>query len=318
MSHGQTVPDLDHLDLNAARAFVHLARANSFRAAGRQLGMSKSSVSRKVAALEKQLGAQLIHRTTRTFALTEAGVAFVEHIERALPHIASAENAVSQLQREPRGRLRVTAAVKAGQLFLGTVVPEFLAEYPAVEVSVHLTDRYVDIVKERFDIALRTGKLEDSALIARQVGSSHFRLVASPHYLQEHGTPTTPADLGDHSCLLYSKADQPNRPSWPLGKTKRARNVRVTGRYTANDLDLIHDAAVAGLGIARLPSAFVRRSIGTRVLVPLLDAYAPAATPLYLVRAEGHLLPRTRAFLDFLQPRIAKEFERAQLEESSG
>ena len=234
---------MGQLDLNAARVLVRVVQAGSFRAAALQLGMPKTSVSRKVAELEEYLGAQLLRRTTRTLSLTDAGAAFVEQAEGAIARFTSAERAVSEQQREPRGLLRVTATVTVGQTLLAPLLAEFLQAYPAVEVSLHLTDRHVDVVAERFDVALRIGALADSSLVAQHVVSSGLQLFASPRYLRTHGTPRTPADLAAHDCLRFAKTGVAVRGTWPLGKGKRTKEVSVSGRLVADDWGVLREAA---------------------------------------------------------------------------
>ena len=294
-------------DLNAAVVLVRVVQAGSFSLAARQLGMTKSSVSRKVAELEERLGAQLLHRTTRTLGLTDAGAAFMEQAESALASLEAAEQAVSELQRAPRGRLRVTTTVNAGRLFMAPLLTEFLGAYPDVEVSLHLTDRQVDLVTERFDVALRAGPLPDSSLVALRLGSLSFRLVASPGYLAAHGTPMKPADLATHNCLHFAKTGSATRGTWPLGKGKRVRDVPVSGRLVADDLVVLREAAMGSLGIARLPELLVHENLNRNQLVTVLDDYAPPAIPLHLMHVGGrHLPPRTRAFIDFMVPRITR------------
>lgn len=302
---------MGQIDLNAASVLVRVVQEGSFRAAARLLGMPKTSVSRKVAELEEQLGAQLLHRTTRTLSLTDAGAAFMEEAETALAHIEAAEQAVTALQREPRGRLRVTATVPLGQMYMAPLIVELLEAHPAIEVTLHLTDRHVDLVAERFDVALRTGALPDSSLVAQLVGTSEYRLVASPRYLKERGTPRSPADLSSHSCLLFAKGGAVARGVWPFGRGTRAREIRVAGRFVTDDFVVLREASIRGLGIARLPVGVVSEAIRDKKLIPLLRAHTPAPTPVHLVHPGGrHLPPRTRAFIDFVRPRLAKAFER--------
>ena len=299
---------MGHLDLNAALVLVRVVQAGSFRAAAIRLGMPKSSVSRKVAELEEYLGAQLLRRTTRSLALTDAGAAFVEQAEGALARLESAEQAVSEQQREPRGKLRVTTSVAIGQMLLAPLLPKFLEAHPAVEVTLHLTDLRVDLVAERFDVALRIGALEDSTLVAQRIASTRLSLFASPRYLEAHGTPRTPADLAAHNCLLFARAGSALRATWPLGKSRRVREVPVSGRLVADDWAVLREAAIRGLGIARLPDMHVREAVKRGALVSLLDEYASPSVPLHLVHFGGrHLPPRTRAFIDYMQPRLTRE-----------
>ncbi len=308
---------MGHIDFNAAFILVRVVQEGSFRSAARALGLPKTTVSRKVAELEEHLGAQLLLRTTRTLALTDAGAAFVEEAEAAIARLEAAEAAVSELQREPRGKLRVTTTVPLGERLLAPIVAAFLEAHPGVELTLHLTDRRVDLVAERFDVALRTGALPDSTLVARLVGSSVYRLVASPDYLARHGIPLHPSDLTGHSCLRFTQLGTAVRTTWPFGKGKHATEVPVHGRLVSDDFVALRTAAEQGLGIARLPMVVVHSAVRAGRLVHLLDEFAPPPTPLHLVHVGGrHLPPRTRAFLDFVQPRLAEAL--AELLEGPG
>ena len=298
---------MGQFDLNAALVLVRVVQAGSFRAAAQALGMPKTTVSRKVSELEAQLGVRLLQRTTRRLSLTEAGLAFAEEAEVAIARLEAAQDAVAELQREPRGRLRVTTAVTIGELFLAPVLAEFLQAFPAVDVLLQLTDRPVDLVAERFDVAIRAGELSESSLIARRIGSSTFRVVASPDYLSRHGTPQRPADLSSHACLRFTRAGMEVRPSWPFGAGARRTEVPVGGRLVSDDFVVLRTAAEQGLGIARLPGLLVHDAIQAGRLVALLDDHAPPPNPLHLLHPGGGRLPaRTRAFIDFVQPRLAQ------------
>jgi len=298
---------MGQMDLNAALVLVRVAQSGSFRGAAHALGMPRTTVSRKVAELEEQLGAQLLHRTTRTLALTDAGAAFVEAAEGALAHLEAAEAAVTELQREPRGCVRVTTTVPIGELVLAPIVADFLDVYPDIEVVLHLTDRPVDLIAERFDVAIRTGALPDTSLVARLVGSSAYRIVASPAYLLRKGAPARPSDLSSHPCLRFTKLGTAVRTTWPFGRGTRATEVPVTGRLVSDDFVVLRSAAERGLGIARIPFLVAHEAIREGRLVALLESYAPPPTPLHLVHLGGrNLPPRTRAFLDFVEPRLAQ------------
>lgn len=306
------------IDLNAMLVLVRVVQEGSFRNAARALGMPKTTVSRKVAELEEHLGAQLLHRTTRTLSLTDAGAAFVDEAEGAIARLEAAQAAVTELQREPRGQLRVTTTVPLGQAILAPIVVEFLEAYPSVEVMLHLTDRPVDLVAERFDVALRTGALADSTLMARLVVSGGYRVVASPGYLARCGTPERPADLARHSCLRFTRLGAAVRTTWPFGTGKRAVEVPVSGRLVSDDFVSLRTAAESGLGIARLPALLVHASLRAGRLVSVLDAFATPPTPLHLVYVGGRHLPsRTRAFLDFVEPRLSRALAAAAAEQAA-
>lgn len=297
---------MDHVDMNAAIVLVRVAQAGSFRGAAKALGMPKTSVSRKVAELEAHLGVQLLQRSTRRVALTDAGVAYVEAAQAAITALEAAEGAVSRQQREPQGRVRITAPAPLGQSVLTALIAEFLLAHPKVEVQLHLTYRLVDLLTERFDIALRFGALPDSSLVAIPIGGAEALIVASPRYLAAHGTPKVPADLAAHECLLFGSDNLTLRGSWTLLSGRRKTNVQVRGRFATDDLLALRAAAVNGLGIARLPKPTVAEDVQSGALVPLLSNYTSAATPLQLVHAGGRFVPaRTRALIDFLVARLA-------------
>jgi len=269
--------------------------------------MPKTTVSRKVSELEAQLGVRLLQRTTRRLSLTDAGLAFAEEAEAAIARLEAAQEAVAELQREPSGRLRVTTAVPIGELFLAPVLAEFLQAFPAVDVLLQLTDRPVDLVAERFDVAIRAGELPESSLIARRIGSSTYRVVASPDYLSRHGSPQRPADLSSHACLRFTRSGMEVRPSWPFGAGARRMQVPVGGRLVSDDFVVLRTAAEQGLGIARLPGLLVHDAIQAGRLVALLDDQAPPPNPLHLLYPGGGRVPaRTRAFIEFVQPRLAQ------------
>ncbi len=304
---GYTVPRMGQFDLNAALVLVRVVQAGSFRGAARALAMPKTTVSRKVAELEEQLGVQLLQRTTRSLALTDAGAAFVEEAEAAIARLEAAEAAVTELHAEPRGKLRVTTTIPLGEQFLAPIVADFLEAYPAVEVLLHLTDRTVDLVTERFDVAIRAGELPDSSLVGKLVGMSHQRVVASRAYLDRSGTPQRPSELASHACLRFTKTGTAVRTTWPFRQGKRVVDVPVGGRLVSDDFVVLRTAAERGLGIARVPNAVVHEALRKGRLVSVLDAFAPPPTPLHLLHAGAGRLPsRTRAFLDFTYPRLVR------------
>jgi DNA-binding transcriptional LysR family regulator len=296
-----------HMDLNSALVLLRVVQAGSFRGAARVLGMPKTTVSRRVAELEEQLGVQLLQRTTRTLALTDAGAAFVEEAEGAIAHLEAAEAAIAELYAEPRGTLRLTATVAAGEQLLAPVVADFLAAHSSVEVMVHLTDRLVDLVAERFDVAIRAGELPESSLVAKRIGTSAYRIVGSPAYLDLHGAPERPQDLASHSCLRFTRAGTAARTTWPLRQGRRLVEIPVRGRLVSDDFATLRTAAERGAGLARLPTPVAHAAIREGRLVSVLDAFAPPPTPLHLLHVGARRLPsRTRAFLDFATPRLVE------------
>jgi len=300
---GYTVPPMGQLpDLDAAALFVKVIDAGSFRGAARALGVPKSTLSRRIAALEERLGARLLQRTTRHLGLTDAGVAYHRQAAQAISVLDDAERAVSALQEAPRGPLRVTAPMLFGLLFLPELVAEFLARYPEVQLSLDLSDRQVDLVEEGYDLAIRAGALPDSSWIAHKLGASPFQLFASPAYLRARGTPARLEELADHDCLVLGTQTQ---AVWTFRVARRARQVSVRGRLAANSFLVLRDAAIAGLGVCRIPGFLAIDAVKRGRLVPLLGDEAEDPAPLHVVYPSArHVSPKVRAFGDFVRAHL--------------
>jgi DNA-binding transcriptional LysR family regulator len=289
--------------LAALESFARVAETGSFSAAARALNLSKSLISRQVSALEAELGARLIARTTRSLTLTEAGRSYYDQVARILTQMEEADLSVSQLQATPRGKLRVSAPVSFSMLRLAPALPEFLALYPEIEIDIVLNDRHVDLLADGFDLAIRIGKLADSSLIARKLCEVKRYVCASPDYLARRGTPKVPADLKRHDCLCYSNAD--SLTEWRFtDQDGRPLTVEVKGRVRANNGDLLRAAALGGLGLLELPDFLVARDIEKGDLVPVLEAYVRQEGALYAVYPHARYLPpKIRVFVDFLADR---------------
>src|SRR5262249_39669885 len=231
--------------------FVRVAEAASFTGAARLCGLPKSSVSRAVAALERELGVRLIQRTTRRLQLTEAGRAYYESVSRALSGIDEAPAAVSELQGAPRGPVRITAPADLGHWLLAPTLARFAMRYPEVRLEVSLTQRLVDLVHEGFDLALRIGKLADSRLVARPLGSVRAGIFAAPPYLKRRDRPASVAELAERDCLLFRGVA--GRAVWQLVGPAGRQAIEVRGTITADDNQFIREAAAAGKGLTLLP-----------------------------------------------------------------
>jgi DNA-binding transcriptional LysR family regulator len=287
-------------------AFIAVVDCHSFSAAAERLGVSKSVMSRRLSDLENRLGARLLNRTTRRLSLTEVGQAFYERCSRIVADLDEAERAVADLYAAPRGRLRINAPVSFGVMHLAPAIATFLADHPAIEIDIDLNDRTVDLVNEGYDLAIRIGRLRDSSLIARRLSPSRRVVCASPAYLQRRGMPGTPDDLARHDCLIYTNI--PLAEQWQFAIDGEVRPVRVSGRLHASNGDLLRAAAVAGLGIAVLPTFLVGDLLASGALCclpfagPVPDAAVHAIYP-----QSRHLSPKVRVFVDFLASRFGPE-----------
>ena len=290
--------------LGAIEAFVKVSETQSFSEAARRLRSSKSVVSRHVSTLESELGARLFHRTTRSLTLTEAGRSYLEHASRILADLEDAKRSVSQLQSAPRGQLRVNAPMSFGLLHLTPALPEFLTRYADIEVDLTLNDRFVDLVDEGFDLAVRIGNLEDSSLVARKLAPIRRVVCASPAYLKAHGVPATPDDLKQHECLYYSNVALSHE--WRFVRDNgRPWTVEVRGRLSANNGDALKAAVLRGLGLAILPTFIAGDDLRAGALVTVLDKFIAQDMTVNAVYPHSrHLSPKVRAFIDFLAERF--------------
>jgi DNA-binding transcriptional LysR family regulator len=291
------------------RMFTEVVDSGSFSAAGRRLGLAASSVARAIGALENQLGVRLLNRTTRKLGLTEAGRLYHERSRRILAEVEEARLSVTQLEAAPRGTLRLNVPVVFGRLHIAPALPDFLALHPALRVDLAMTDAFVDLVEEGVDLAIRIGELEDSSLIARRLAPNRRVLCASPAYLERHGIPTSPDELSEHNCLMYK---QQNRSVWRLRDDSRIHEIRVSGSLLANNADVLHTAALGGVGLTLLPIWLVGRDIQRGALKIVLADYqvSPGAldTNIYAVFPHSrHLSAKVRAFIDFMRERIGPQ-----------
>ena len=295
---------MDHLA--AMVVFARVVDSHGFSAAARHLGISKSAVSKQVARLEDLLGARLLQRTTRKLALTEVGRVFHEHCTRMLAEAEEAERAVTSLNAQPRGLLRVNAPMSFGVLHIAPALPEFLARHPEMRIDMTLNDRYVDLVDEGYDLAVRIARMSDSALVARKLAPMRHVVCATPDYLARRGTPKTPADLARHDCLGYSY--MATGDDWAFQGPQGPVSVRVSGSLRANNGEALRTAALAGLGILRSPTFIVGPDLKAGRLKPVLCDFVPQDSAIYAVYPHRrHLTPKVRAFIDFLAERFGPE-----------
>jgi DNA-binding transcriptional LysR family regulator len=284
----------------AMRVFVRIADAGNLSAAGRQLGLSLTSVSRQLMALEEVLGTTLVERTTRHLSLTESGRLYYERAKQILEEVAEMERGLTMQTGVASGRLHVSAPSLLGRLRLAPMLPAFLAEQTRVSVDLMLVDRPVRLAEEGIDVALRIGPLEDSSLIVRKLDDIQLVVCAAPDYLRRRGEPATPDDLIEQDCLAFG--DVPGVAEWSFQDGAVRRALRVPSRLCANDFDALVSAALAGTGFVRVPSWQVARYLADGRLKVVLETYQRPPTPLSILTPRTRLLlPKVRAFVDFLQ-----------------
>jgi DNA-binding transcriptional LysR family regulator len=296
------------MDLNHVAVFARVVELESFTAAAQQLGLPKSSVSRTVSRLEEELGVRLLQRTTRRLHLTDAGQAYFERARAALGSLEEAALAASNLSVEPRGVVRMTAPGDMGLINLPGLIARFVSKYPLVHVEVSLSARRVDLVAEGFDIAVRAGKLQDSSLVARKIGSDTLAIFASPAYLRKRGRPKTLADLAHHDCVLFRAIN--GKSEWTLTGPQGEESVTVRGPITCDEMGFIQRAVVAGAGIGLLPRIAVRlapKGSAQAENVQLLPEYSVTGGDLSVVTPSTRFQPAAvTAFRDFLVAELTR------------
>ncbi len=287
--------------------FERVAERGSFAGAAKDTGLTPSAVSKLVSRLEQRLGVRLVTRTTRRLALTSEGEAFLRRSREILAAIDAAEAEVSSARLSARGQLRVLAPPVLAVEQLAPALPAFLARHPRITCDFLVTNRAVDLVKENVDVALQTGALSSSTLVARKVASLTQVICASPQYLARHGWPETPSDLARHSCLTLSR--NPEASVWHFRVNNRTVPVGVKGSARADSADMLVRLAIEGVGIVRLGEIAVTGAIQKGLLQPLLqDTHQPESYPLWAVMPPGRQRAlKVKVFLDFLSAHFATQ-----------
>lgn len=285
--------------LEAMALFVRVADSGSFSATARERGLSQSTVSKQIAALEQQLQIRLFNRTTRHISLTEAGTEYYEGCQKLLRELQLLESRTTESERRPSGLLRVSTSLSFGRLHVLPHVPEFLACYPEIELELNMDARRADLLSEGLDLAIRIGTLEDSRIVAKPLTYSRRVMVASPDYLSHAPAPQSLPDLVQHNCLIYR-----------LGDMRRWRfdteAITVKGNLSSNNMDALHQAALAGLGIALLPHWLVADDLRQQRLRAVLPDAKAKPVPINALYLRNPNLPsRLRCFLDFFSARIS-------------
>lgn len=303
----ETINQLDHLSDLAV--FVRVVDTQGFSSAARAMGLTKSAVSKRINRLEKQLGLRLLQRTTRAMSLTEAGRVLYERAAQGVALLDESARLAAGLVEAPRGTLRVTASVTFGKLCLAPLIPEFLARYPEIELQLTLLDRFVDLVDEGYDVALRLTRTPPDQLVAKALMPVRYRLCSSIDGIKGQKIES-PADLTGHNCLHYGLREFGNEWRFQRGEdeNKEEARVRVTSNVVVNNSEVVRDLLLAGLGIGLVWNYAVDREIADGRLIPLLPEWTPVGpfgqTAYALWLPQTHLPPKIRVFVDFLAERL--------------
>ena len=295
------------MDLNEAAVFVKVVQAGSFSAAARLLGVPISTVSTRVARLEKRLGVTLLQRTTRRLNLTDAGDLYFQHASTGLGHMLDAEAAVTESAGEPRGLLRVTAPADIGDHILADIINQMRRHCPKVSVDMVLMSHFVDLVAEGVDVAIRTGNLKDSTLIAKNVGIARWALFASPTYLEKAAALATPQELRRHCCLQFTPL---GKEDWTLTNKHDSVTVPMSGQVLVNDVRVIRSLALADEGVALLPLYLCKQECTEGRLVRVLPEWHAKADPIHIVYPRQRFMPsKLRVFVDLASSELHKWLE---------
>lgn len=291
--------------LTEMEAFATVVDQGGFTDAAKRMGISKSAVSKHVSSLEARLGARLLNRTTRRVSPTEIGLAYYDRACQVLSDAGEADALVASMQSAPSGLLRISVATDFGVNHLSPILGDFLQDHPDVTVNMVLDNRFVELISEGFDLAIRIGELEDSSLRARKLTETTRRMIASPNYIQQYGRPQRIDDLNEHKLLHYS--NQSNGNVWKLtAPSGEKRQVRTAGWLSVNDGQSLLNACVAGLGIAYLPSFLFSDMMAEGQVVDVIPDLPVETQSIYAVYPPGRFTqPKVRAFIDFLVDRFA-------------
>lgn len=284
------------MDIQDLRIFMRVAAMQNLSAVGTEMSLTPGTISKRLQALEDELSVRLFDRTTRSIRITQEGALFLEHVERILAELELARANVDGNVRNPRGILKVSAPVHIGCREVADGISSFMLAYPEIEVHAELTDRNVNLQEEGFDVAIKTGVLPDSALIAKRLATDPHVIAAAPAYLRDHGAPRSPSELERHCCLVHGE-----ERSWPFVRRNTQRSVRVSGRLRSNDQGLLLRAALDGHGLIRISKGRIRLCLADGRLRTVLQDYDTTGdSAVWAVYPRNrHMLPRLRAFVDF-------------------
>ncbi|NMP02652.1 LysR family transcriptional regulator [Pseudoalteromonas arctica] len=286
--------------LKSIQVFEQVAQQQSFSRAAESLNLVPSAVSRQINELEKWLDIRLINRTTRSLSLTEDGKAYLLKLSDIRAQVTELRRSKTQ-QQQIKGLIKITAPIMIGQYMLPVALAEFKELHQDVDLAISLMNRKVELVEEGFDLAIRVGHLNDSTMVARNIGNMRFKTVASPHYINIHGMPSTPKDLKNHQCLINTAVTNAKR--WSYLINGKSTVIKVAGSLEVNDSQSLKAFAIANQGIAQLPSFYVDAAIQSGELIEILSDYVPSPLPVNLLYPSQRLLsPTVRALVDYLVP----------------
>lgn len=285
------------MDIQDLQIFARVAALQNLSAVGTELGLTPGTISKRVQALEEALAVRLFERTTRSIRITDEGKRFLEHVQRVLAELDLARSSMAASSGKPVGRLKVSAPQIVGHRFVAPALTSFLAEYSDIEVQLDITDRQVNLHEEGYDIAIRSGSLTDSTLIAKRLANDKMLICGSPAYLAEMGVPTKPDELVSHRCLMLSDSW-----SWTFGLGLQEQAVRIGARLRSDSSEVLRISALAGMGLFRTTELKVAEELASGRLVPVLSQFIDnTSTGIYALYVSGrHILPRQRVFLDHM------------------
>jgi LysR family transcriptional regulator, regulator for bpeEF and oprC len=289
------------MDLSALSSFVAVADRRSFTAAAAALGITASGISKAVGRLEDELGVRLFNRSTRSLSLTSDGAAFYDRCRQILNDVEDAKLAMLRAQSDPSGRLRVSMPAMFGKLRVIPAIASFLTRYPMVKVEASLTDRFVDVVEEGFDVVIRMGESPDTSLIARPLGTAQFLAAASPKYLLEFSKPKHPRDLVSHACISYASPMTRKLLDWTFIADDKLYKHIPLGSFSVDNGEAVVDAAVNNMGVIYCHNYMIQRELAAGTLIQVLEEFTPTPDPVSIMYPQSrHLSPRVRAFVDYL------------------
>lgn len=293
-------------DLQNMAIFNEIVETGSFSKAAKSLDIAKSSVSKRINALEKSLNVILVQRSTRQLKITDEGWALYKHSKQIMQNLAQARDIASNLSEAPQGTLRISAPPLFGRIEVAPLLPKFQRLYPNVSIEFHLTEKYSEIIGEGFDISLRMGKLPDSTLTMLPLTTFDVACCASPQYLKTHGTPENLSELESHDCIVWRSDDNPKADLWELQRNKLVENVRVRSKIITNDHSSIKRILLNNGGISALPIYIIKDELKSGELTKILSSYKQPSFPINILYPQRKNIPaKTSAFISFLKDHIS-------------